>query len=47
MREDHVSPLNLGMTKEQMEKNQERDENMVKNDDTDGFAYKACDEWWI
>ena len=29
-REDHVSPLNLGMTKEQMENNQERDENMAK-----------------
>ena len=29
-REDHVSPLNIGLTKEQMIKNQERDENMAK-----------------
>ena len=29
-REDHVSPLNVGMTKEQLEKNQERDEHMAK-----------------
>jgi len=29
-REDHVSPLNVELTKEQMEKNQEHDENMAK-----------------
>ena len=29
-REDHVSPLNFGMTKEQLEENQERDKNMAK-----------------
>ncbi|WMV45666.1 hypothetical protein MTR67_039051 [Solanum verrucosum] len=29
-RDDQVSPLNFGMMKEQMEKNQERDENMAK-----------------
>ncbi|WMV13810.1 hypothetical protein MTR67_007195 [Solanum verrucosum] len=29
-REDQVFPLNFGMTKEQIEKNQERDENMAK-----------------
>uniref|UniRef100_M1DXZ1 Integrase core domain containing protein n=1 Tax=Solanum tuberosum TaxID=4113 RepID=M1DXZ1_SOLTU len=29
-REDQVSPLNLGLTNEQLKKNQERDENMAK-----------------
>ncbi|WMV41608.1 hypothetical protein MTR67_034993 [Solanum verrucosum] len=29
-REDQVSPLNLGLTNEQFEKKQERDENMAK-----------------
>ncbi|WMV32946.1 hypothetical protein MTR67_026331 [Solanum verrucosum] len=29
-REHQVSPLNIGLTKEQLEKNQERDENMAK-----------------
>ncbi|WMV46246.1 hypothetical protein MTR67_039631 [Solanum verrucosum] len=29
-REDQVSPLNFGMTKEQLENNQEREENMAK-----------------
>jgi len=28
--EDHVSPLNLGLTKEQMVQKQERDQNMAK-----------------
>ncbi|WMV29353.1 hypothetical protein MTR67_022738 [Solanum verrucosum] len=29
-REDQMSPLNFGLTKEQMDKNKERDENMAK-----------------
>ncbi|WMV41421.1 hypothetical protein MTR67_034806 [Solanum verrucosum] len=30
IREDQVSPLNLGLTKKHLEKNKERDENMAK-----------------